>query len=141
MYFEFHLFIAFFETSEQLVEFAEERWEPEPDENSSEQEHAAWSDRNPAWALEDELGYYMDSDFVEYHHGKAKLNYVLQEVESEQEREYIRSAVLESHNSFIIVGIDSIYGDKRAETKGPKIREPESTDKLFYVGKFNHTST
>lgn len=42
-------------------------WEPEPSDGVSDEVYEAWEDRNPIWGLRDDLGLYLDSDFVETH--------------------------------------------------------------------------
>lgn len=46
--------------------YAYPHWEPEPGEDASDDEYHAWEDRNPLWGLRQDLGCYLDSDFVEY---------------------------------------------------------------------------
>ena len=63
---EVHVFTALFENTEAAFAFAHPHWEPEPDEHVSDEDYAAWEDRNPIWPLKEELGgVRMDSDFVE----------------------------------------------------------------------------
>ena len=55
-----------FESKEAAFAFAHPHWEPEPDEHASDEDYAAWEDRNPIWPMKEELGgLRMDSDFVE----------------------------------------------------------------------------
>ena len=61
----FHLFGANFVTESDARKFVFEQWEPEPPESTSEAEYISWEERNPIWRLAEELGFYMDSDFVE----------------------------------------------------------------------------
>lgn len=61
----FHLFGANFATEAEAQKFVFEQWEAEPPESASEAEYISWEDRNPTWRLAEELGFYMDSDFVE----------------------------------------------------------------------------
>ena len=61
-----HVFAAAFETHESALAFGRPQWEPEPGEDVSDEDYAAWEDRNPQWAMKAELGVrYLDSDFVE----------------------------------------------------------------------------
>ena len=46
--------------------FSQKQWEPEPGEDASDEEYAAWEDRNPSWPMRAEQGFtYLDGDFVE----------------------------------------------------------------------------
>ena len=55
-----------FETSEAAFAFVYPHWEPEPDQHASDEDYAAWEDRNPIWPMKAELnGLRIDSDFVE----------------------------------------------------------------------------
>ncbi|TDK31262.1 hypothetical protein E2F50_20170 [Rhizobium deserti] len=59
-----HVFTALFESSEEAFAFAHPHWEPEPGDDASDEEYAAWEDRNPVWPMKVELGYRIESDFV-----------------------------------------------------------------------------
>ncbi|SCX27354.1 hypothetical protein DSM25558_4211 [Agrobacterium sp. DSM 25558] len=60
-----HVFTALFATNEEASAFGHPRWEPEPSQDSSEEEYTAWEDRNPIWPMKSELGCSIDNDFVE----------------------------------------------------------------------------
>lgn len=60
-----HVFSDYFQNRESACSYTEAQWESEPGANASDEEYAAWEERNPVWPLKDELGVYLDSDFIE----------------------------------------------------------------------------
>ncbi|MCB9599918.1 MAG: hypothetical protein H6721_24105 [Sandaracinus sp.] len=61
-----HVFSGSFASREDATDYSEAQWAPEPGEDASEEEYAAWEDSNPAWAMRDDLGLdYLDHDFIE----------------------------------------------------------------------------
>lgn len=87
----FHLFGANFATESEARKFVIEQWEPEPPESISEAEYVSWEDRNPIWKLAEELGFYMDSDFVEL---AGTPDDVIAQMRSQSERALVGSKVL-----------------------------------------------
>ncbi len=65
-----HVFTAMFEANEDASAFGHPHWEPEPNGDASDDEYAAWEDRNPIWPLKSELGHRLDSDSLKSY-GKA----------------------------------------------------------------------
>lgn len=61
----FHLFGANFATEVEAHKYVFEQWGIEPSESGSEAEYVSWGDRNPTWRIAEDLGFNMDSDFVE----------------------------------------------------------------------------
>ena len=133
-YFAFHLFAARFADDAEAERFAFEQWEPAPAADASDAEFSAWESRNPSWRLNQELGFYMDSDFVEL---CTCVDYLDSLVRSEAQKALLRSQATKAFSHFILVGSQSIYGDKRSATSGPNQRQPENTATLDYLGEFN----
>lgn len=134
MFYSFHIFSAFFETGKEADEFISEQWLPEPGDEASDEEYEKWESNNPTWKLEQELGFYMDSDFIEQAH---EAKYVKSLIRYDSDKELFESRVPNGHNTFVIVGADSIYGDKRKPNGSGPIRKPEDTSTLKYLGLFN----
>ncbi|WP_152979937.1 hypothetical protein [Mesorhizobium sp. 1M-11] len=62
----FHIFVATFASEVDAASFTEKQWEPEPGDEASDEEYAAWEGRNPSWPMRAEQGFtYLDGDFVE----------------------------------------------------------------------------
>lgn len=131
----FHLFGANFATESEAQKFVFEQWEPEPPESASEAEYVSWEDRNPTWRLAEELGFYMDSDFVEL---AGTPEDVIGQIRSQSEKALAGSKIGE-FTHFIIVGLDAIWGDRRSTSAQvePFVRSPESTQTIAYLGLFN----
>lgn len=61
-----HIFHAAFASEADAVAFSQKQWEPEPGDEASDGEYAAWEARNPTWPMRAEQGFtYLDGDFVE----------------------------------------------------------------------------
>ena len=100
----FHLFGANFATEAEAQKLVFEQWEPEPPVSESDAEYVSWEDRVPTWQLAEELGFYMDSDFVEL---AGTLQDVIAQIRSQSERALVGSNVGE-FTHFIIVGSNAI---------------------------------
>ncbi|WHT78156.1 hypothetical protein [Pseudomonas rhodesiae] len=131
----FHLFGANFATEAEAQKFVFEQWEAEPPESASEAEYISWEDRNPTWRLAEELGFYMDSDFVEL---IGTPQDVIAQIRSSSERMLFNSKATE-FTHFILVGSNAIWGDRRSTSAQgePLVRLPESTATISYLGLFN----
>lgn len=134
MFYSFHLFSGTFRNETEAQEFTFEQWEPEPSPEASENDYEAWEVSNPTWLLKQELGVYMDSDFVELTTDPA---YISTLIKNTDEKAILNKLSCANYSHYIIVGADSIYGDLRATSNEEHLREPESTASLMYLGKFN----
>ncbi|MCD5990002.1 hypothetical protein K3169_10430 [Pseudomonas phytophila] len=131
----FHLFGANFATEAEAQKFVFEQWEPEPPESASEADYVSWENRNPTWRLAEDLGFHMDSDFVEL---AGTPEDVIGQIRSQSEIALLDSKARE-FTHFIIVGSNAIWGDHRSTSTQvePLVRLPESTATLSYLGLFN----
>lgn len=131
----FYLFGANFATEFEAQKFVFEQWEPEPPESASEAEYVSWEDRNPTWRLAEDLGFYMDSDFVEL---IGTTEDVIAQIRSPSERALFSSKATE-FTHFILVGSNAIWGDRRSTSTQvePLVRLPRSTATISYLGLFN----
>lgn len=137
-YWPFHLFGAAFASEAEAHQFVFEQWEPEPPASATDAEYSVWEDRNPTWPLAQELGFYMDSDFVELN---GSLADVITQIRSPAEQALV-SANGAAFTHFILVGPDAIGGDRRltATSDGPSRRLPGNTATLTYLGRFNQSA-
>lgn len=112
-----------------------EQWEPVPPESASEAEYISWEDRNPTWRLAEDLGVYMDSDFVEL---ACTPEDVIAQIRSQSERALVSSQATK-FTHFILLGSNAFWGDRRSSTTQvePLVRLPESTATISYLGLFN----
>ncbi|WP_130537522.1 hypothetical protein [Thiomicrorhabdus indica] len=60
-----YVFSGEFENIEAACLYSQPQWEPEPDESVSDEEYAAWEDRNPSHELLKNIDSYLDEDFIE----------------------------------------------------------------------------
>ncbi|MEO6675875.1 MAG: hypothetical protein ABIO21_00745 [Pseudomonas sp.] len=131
----FHLFGANFATETEAHQFVFEQWAPEPPESASEAEYLSWENRNPTWRLAEDLGFYMDSDFVEL---AGTPEDVIEQIRCQSERALVSSQATK-FTHFILLGSNAIWGDRRSTTTQvePLVRLPESTATISYLGLFN----
>lgn len=139
-YFAFHLFAARFPNQAEAELFTFEQWEPEPAADASAAEFSAWEACNPSWRLKQELGYYMDSDFVELIDREDGPQYLESLVRSDTEKQQLRTRIAPGYSHYILIGSDSIHGDRQSDAPGPNQRKPENTATLVYLGEFNDSS-
>lgn len=139
-YFAFHLFAAHFPSQAEAERFAFEQWEPEPAADASDAQFSAWEARNPSWRLRQELGYYMDADFVELIDSADGPQYLESLIRSDAEKQQLRTRIDPGYSHYILIGSDSIHGDRQSDAPGPNQRPPQSTPTLDYLGEFNGSS-
>lgn len=60
-----YVFIGSFQTDQEARSYSFGYWEPEPDENSTDDVYNAWESRNPIWPLRQELGLSLEPAFME----------------------------------------------------------------------------
>ncbi|TCK08657.1 hypothetical protein [Marinobacterium mangrovicola] len=60
-----YVFSGEFEDIDAACLYSQPQWEPEPDESVSDEEYAAWEDRNPSHQLRKNIDSYLDEDFIE----------------------------------------------------------------------------
>lgn len=136
-YFAFHLFAARFPNQAEAELFTFEQWEPEPAADACAAEFSAWEARNPSWRLKQELGYYMDSDFVELIDREDGPQYLESLVRSDTGKQQLRMCIDPGYSHYILIGSDSIHGERQSDAPGPHRRQPTSTATLDYLGEFN----
>jgi len=85
--------------------------------------------------LTEDLGFYMDSDFVELARTPED---VIAQIRSQSERALV-SSLATKFTHFILLGSDAIWCDRRATSiqVEPLVRLPESTATISYLGLFN----
>ncbi|MBA4502536.1 hypothetical protein [Marinobacterium marinum] len=60
-----YVFSGTFESIEEACLYSQPQWEAEPSESASDEEYAAWEDRNPSHNMLSNIGPYLDEDFIE----------------------------------------------------------------------------
>ena len=71
-----HVFIGKFLNRELALKYTEPFWEPEPNENVSDEEYNEWEDRNPIFEMANDLDCFLDSDFIETITDSNKTEYL-----------------------------------------------------------------
>ncbi len=122
-----YIFAGVFETRESACAYTEEQWEREPGAEFSDEEYAAWEERNPTWLLRAELGVYLDSDFIETIWGEGRYEY-LGTILTEPNAVKSISALTGTDDNTMVLIFDEALGDFAAKMP--------STSKLRYCGKF-----
>ncbi|AZC26899.1 hypothetical protein [Pseudomonas sessilinigenes] len=129
-YFAFHLFAARFANDTEAALFAFEQWEAEPGPDATDAQYHAWEARNPSWRLRQELGWSIDSDFVELIPQQGHLEYLESMIRSAAQRQRLHWPVLLQYSHFILVAHAGIAHF------GQSLALP-STLSLDYLGEFN----
>jgi hypothetical protein len=122
-----HVFTGEFETHESACAYTQEQWEDEPEADATDEEYAAWEERNPTWLMKDDLGVYLDSDFIETIFGDGRYEYLGEMLAEPDTLQTIRSIAREQCNTLVLI-FSTALGGFDAEMK--------STSKLQYCGQF-----
>jgi hypothetical protein len=125
-----YIFAGEFKDRADACLYSEPQWEPEPNNSVPDEEYMAWEDRNPVHRLEENVGTYLDSDFIE----TVDLNYdYLSSLNiSDEDIRKISKTIKPEYNYFVLVFEDAL-GDR--ELKNP----PVSNETLKYCGQFDFT--
>jgi hypothetical protein len=122
-----HVFAGTFSSRDEACLHSEPQWEPEPDDTVSDEDYAAWEDRNPIWALRDELGVGLDSDFIETIDGDNRYEYLGGYLVNADDLDAIRTAAGDS-NILVLVFPDALH---RPDA------EFRSTSRMVYCGSYD----
>lgn len=127
-----HIFTMSFERNEDALAFGHPHWEPEPGDDVPDEEYSAWEARNPIWPMKAELGYYLDSDFIEvvwnggHHEAEPDWNYLLSRLRGE-DVEAIRAVTPPRANTLVLIDQQALGGFDA---------EPGSTLSMHYCGAY-----
>ena len=124
---QLHVFVGSFSSREEACQYTEPQWQPEPGDEASDEEYAAWEDRNPIWPLREELGVGLDSDFIETIDGHGRYEYLLCYLVNPSDLELVRKASQDA-NFLVLLFPDALH-DRNAKL--------HSTSKLTYCGAFD----
>ena len=124
---QLHVFVGSFPSRDDACQYAEEQWEPEPGDDASDEEYAAWEDRNPTWALRDELGVELDGDFIETIDGKRRYEYLRGFLVNPSDLESVRNAT-DDANILVLIFPDAFQAPNA---------DFHSTSRMTYCGAFD----
>ena len=122
-----HVFVGRFPSRDEACLYSEAQWEPPLEESATEDEYAAWEERNPRWLLRDDLGVNLDPDFIETIDGNERYDYLRSYFDRPEEIELIRNA---DSNANILVLLFP-------ESLPSEVTELKSTTRLTYCGGFD----
>ena len=125
----FHVFSGQFESRAEACGYTEAQWErPAPDDSWSDAEWEAYEERNPTWALKNDLAVgYMDSDFIETIDGAGRIEYLRDQLQQAEDFEGLHRAIPDEHNILVLI-LSSAFDGREVELS--------STPKLSYHGEF-----
>lgn len=123
-----HVFAGNFESRSAACLYSEEQWEPEPDDSVSNDEYAAWEERNPSWPLSDDLGVDLDPDFIETVRCEGDYDYLATMLQSKSDLEQIIESAPDDTNTLVLIFRDALHD--------PKAVRLTSTPRLIYCGEF-----
>jgi hypothetical protein len=122
-----HVFAGHFDNRESACAYTEAQWESEPGAEATDEEYAAWEERNPVWLMKDELNAYLDSDFIETIFGEGRYEYLGQRLTQPDALANIRKLAGEESNTLVLIFFEALGGFSA---------EMKSTSKLQYCGQF-----
>lgn len=132
-----HVYAGHFGSEEKACLYAREQWEPEPAPSVSDTEYSAWENRNPSWAMRDELQVaYLDSDFIETicgrRDGAPGLDWpYLESMLSDEDAGRCRAIAPPEADTFILIFHEALGGFDAA------LKPPAS---VSYCGRYTHTA-
>ena len=124
---QLHVFVGSFPSRDAACGYTEEQWEPDPGDDASDEENAAWEDRNPTWQLRDDLGVALDSDFIETIDGPKRYKYLLSYLVNPSDLELVRNSNPEA--KVLVLVFPNALRDQNVEF--------HSTSRLTYCGAFD----
>ncbi|TWU22365.1 hypothetical protein Pla52o_34210 [Novipirellula galeiformis] len=123
-----HVFTGSFPSRADACLYTEAQWEPKPDDSVSDEEYAAWEDRNPVWGFRNDLGdAYLDSDFIETIDGHRRYKYLETYLVNDGDLNVVQSAVPDAN--ILLLVFPNALGGFDATLR--------STSKLSYCGEFD----
>ncbi len=125
------IFSGNFESEELARDYFIPYWEPEPDENATDEEYYAWESRNPIWKLEKQLGKAIDPCFTEFHGDFYSIYQALTPVDQIK----FMGRVSDVNRYFLIIQFDAIENgeDLISDLSSDKISLP---DNVKYLGAY-----
>lgn len=104
-----HVFFGKFASLETACWYTEPQWEDEPADEASDEVYEAWEARNPIWAMSEDLGVYLDSDFVETIDGDL-LRYLRTQLANEFDFVTVKSLVPPGSNVMVLIMSEALGG-------------------------------
>ena len=126
------VFSGQFASIEEACLYSEPQWEPEPDENASDEAYAAWEDRNPTHQLKRNINHYLDNDFIETIGDISEMSrhqYLRSMLKNKSDIDEIKAVEPANSSIFVLVFREAFDG---FELKEP----PISTEELTYCGEY-----
>ena len=122
-----HVFAGSFASRDVACLYTEQQWEPEPDESATDDEYAAWENRNLTWGLREDLQIGLDSDFIETIDGDNRYEYLGGYLVNDGDLDSIRKSADDS-NILVLMFPDAFHNPKDQLT---------STSRMIYCGSFD----
>jgi hypothetical protein len=122
-----HVFVGSFSSRDAACLYSEAQWEPEPDETVSDEEYEAWEERNPSWALRNDLDVYLDSDFIETIYGTERYSYLATLLVDQKAIEDNKKMAAENANTLVLISKNALGGFPATM---------KSTERLTYCGEY-----
>ena len=118
-----HVFSGSFSSDEEARKYSEAQWEvPAPDDSWSDEAYSDWEDRNPSWALRDDLNVYLASDFIETIFGEEKNDYLVGQLAKDADRVRIREEIPASANTLVLIMSEALGGFSGTLRATPTLR-------------------
>lgn len=104
------VFIGSFDSDGLARAYSEPQWEPEPLETVSDSEYQMWEERNPVWLLREDLGIYLDNDFIETITDQNWQSYLSSLLDDSKHLHQILSHCPEKTNCLVLVFKQALSG-------------------------------
>ncbi|MFN6207191.1 MAG: hypothetical protein ACK49R_12200 [Planctomycetota bacterium] len=125
---QLHVFAGSFPSRDDACLYTEAQWEREPDDSVSDEDFAAWEDRNPTWAFRNELGdIYLDADFIETIDGQTRYDYLSTYLINDGDLQTAKNAAPNANVLLLLFH----------EALGGIAAELHSTKQMIYCGAFD----
>lgn len=122
-----HIFRGDFGGVENARRYTQESWQPEPPETATDEEYSEWENNNPRWAMRDDLGLSLDSDFIETIESEGAVDYLKTMLAPQVVDDELASHITAPADTLVLIFREAISGDDAAvESCGP----------LSYLGQF-----
>lgn len=126
------VFSGQFSSRAEACLYSEPQWEPEPDENATNEDYAAWEDRNPTHQLKRNINHYLDHDFIETIDDMNEMSrhqYLEALLKHKNDIETIKAVEPHASNILVLVFREAFDG---LDLNVP----PTSTEELTYCGEY-----
>jgi len=118
-----HVFSGTFGSREAACKYTQEQWEePAPDDSWSDDDCEAWENRNPTWAMHQDLKVnYLTADFIETIFSEEKMEYLQSQLAKLTDFEELKSKIDPTNDTFVLIMSEALGGFGGTFASTPKL--------------------